>query len=182
MRYFHRLVDNLPVFPIMHVIMRHPQWWDMDTARTSFKGSPHAQAHDILLRCCATEGRSLAEAYVDLESIDRELMLQIPTVKPILLDLVRSVNGTRLGRVVITKTEPGQRIAKHVDEGPYAEYYSRYHIVLQGLPGSMFMCGDETVNMLSGEIWWFDHRSPHELINNSKDDRVHLIADIRIDQ
>ena len=182
MRYFQKLAEQLQVFPIMHAIVRHPQWWDMDTARTSFKDSPHAQAHDILLRCCTTEGRSLAEAYVDLESVDRELMLQIPTVKPLLLDIMRSVGGSRLGRVVITKTEPGKHITKHVDEGAYAEYYSRYHVVLQGLPGSMFICGDETVSMLTGEVWYFDHRAPHELINNSRDDRVHMVVDVRIDQ
>jgi len=54
--------------------------------------------------------------------------------------------------------------------------------VLQGLPGSLYKCGDETVEMLTGEIWWFDAHSTHEVLNNSAGDRVHLLVDVRIYQ
>lgn len=181
MRFFHKLAEGVNVLPMMHVVMRNPQWWDEDMARTSFEGSPHVQANDIILRSCLTAGRSLAEAYVDLDAVDREVMAKIPGVKPLALDLMRMASGTRLGRVVIAKSEPGTEILPHADEGSYADYYSRYHVVLQGLPGSMFNCGDEQVNMLTGEIWWFDHRVEHSLKNNSRDDRVHLIVDVRTD-
>lgn len=181
MRYFQLLTSGMPVLPILHVLARNPQWWDMDTARTAFEGSPHAEANDIVLRCCETEGRTLSEAYADINAEDRDLMHSVPMVKGLALDLMRLVSGSRLGRVVIAKTAPGHSIKLHRDEGPYAEYYTRYHVVLQGLPGSMFMCGDETVNMRTGEVWWFDHRADHMLKNNSTDDRVHMIADIRID-
>lgn len=181
MRFFQLLATGMPVLPILHTITRNHVWWDMDTARTSFEGSPHAEAHDIILRSCVTEGRSLAEAYVDLDAEDRDLMRSLPEAKMMVLDLMRLVGGSRLGRVVIAKTEPGGRIEMHKDEGAYADYYTRYHIVLQGFPGSMFMCGDENVNMKSGDWWWFDHKSPHMLVNNSPDDRIHLIADIRLD-
>ena len=36
------------------------------------------------------------------------------------------------------------------------------------------------VNMLTGEIWWFNNQAEHEIINNSADDRIHLIVDIRV--
>lgn len=182
MQNFHKLSEGVLVQPMLHQLMRHGEWWDLDTARTSFEGSPHGQVSDVILRCCETEGRSTAEAYVDLEASDRDLMRQLPEARRIALDLMYAVGGSRLGRIVVTRLTPGGRIGRHVDEGPYAEYYDRYHVVLQGLPGSTFVCGDEAVQMATGEIWWVNVRQPHEVINNGKDDRIHMIVDLRVDR
>lgn len=181
MNLFHRISSDVPVLTTLHKIIRN-DWWDLDTARTGFEKSPHQQVHDILLRCCQTEGRTLSEAYVDLDAVDREVFQQLPEARGIALDLMRFVGGSRLGRVVVTRLEPGCKIAKHRDEGAYAEYYDRYHVVLQGLPGSVFTCGDEAVQMMTGDIWWVNVREPHEVSNNSSDDRIHMIVDIRVDK
>lgn len=180
MHNFQRLTDdNGSTIPLLNAVLRHPEWWNGDRARTSFEGSPHAQADDILARCCTTAGRDVSEAYVDLEAEDRPVMLQLPQAQDWALNLMRLVRGTRLGRVVFTRLAPGSRIEPHADQGLYADYYARYHVVLQGLPGSLFVCGDETVHMATGEVWWFNHRLEHSVINNSKDDRIHMIVDIR---
>lgn len=182
MRYFQRLSDNnVVVTSLLSVLQRNPGWWNGDVTRTSFEGSPHGKADDILLRSCVTTGRSLMEMHGDLDATDRSQMRHMPMAKITAYDLMRLVNGTRLGRMVVTRLAPGDKITPHTDEGPYAEYYSRYHVVLKGLAGSVFTCGDEAVQMLTGEIWWFNHRAEHSVSNNSKDDRVHLIIDIHSD-
>jgi hypothetical protein len=33
--------------------------------------------------------------------------------------------------------------------------------------------------MKTGDIWWFDNSQEHEVLNNSADDRLALIVDIR---
>jgi hypothetical protein len=33
--------------------------------------------------------------------------------------------------------------------------------------------------MAQGEVWWFDNSQEHEVMNDSKDERLHLIVDIR---
>jgi hypothetical protein len=33
--------------------------------------------------------------------------------------------------------------------------------------------------MAPGEVWWFDNSKMHEVINNSADDRLTMIVDIR---
>jgi aspartyl/asparaginyl beta-hydroxylase (cupin superfamily) len=33
--------------------------------------------------------------------------------------------------------------------------------------------------MAAGEVWWFDNTVEHEVVNNSADDRIVLICDIR---
>jgi len=60
-----------------------------------------------------------------------------------------------------------------------AEFYDRYHIVLKSSPGTIFRCGDEQVYMAMGEVWWFNNLIEHEVLNNSIDDRIHLVVDIR---
>lgn len=180
MRYFYRLTENVQVLPIMAAVARQPMLWNEDRLRQTFENSPHVKVDDILLRF-----GNILEGGVDigdnLEAVDRPPMAKIPC-KPEILNIMRLVNGSRLGRVIVTRVEPGQKIAPHSDtQGDYTKYYTRYHLVLQGMPGSLFSCGDETVSMLTGELWWFDHAAEHAVINNSRDDRVHMLIDVRID-
>lgn len=159
----------------MTALARQPEIWDGDDCRKTFDHSPHAAIHDILLRFGGKDGD-------DLEAIDSPLMARLPKAKDDILNIMRLVNGSRLGRVVLTRLEPGKKILPHADVmGAYAKYYTRYHLVLQGLPGSLFNCGDETVNMRTGELWWFSARDEHSVTNNSQDDRVHMLIDVRID-
>lgn len=181
MRYFYCLTGGVRVLPLMAAIARQPKLWNQDNCRREFAETPHAATDDILLRFTEPEGG--LQNYADnLEAVDRPTMAQLPDVKSEILNIMRLVNGSRLGRVVVTRLEPGKRILTHSDVlGEYSKYYTRYHLVLQGMPGSMFNCGDETVNMLTGELWWFDASAEHSVINNSKDDRIHMLIDVRID-
>jgi aspartyl/asparaginyl beta-hydroxylase (cupin superfamily) len=92
---------------------------------------------------------------------------------------MRRVDGVRLGRVLITRLRPGGVIPEHVDQGAPATYYDRYHVALQSLPGALNIAGGETVTYNMGEMWWFDNRAPHTVVNNSADDRIVIIMDVR---
>jgi len=174
MRYFHMLMANVMVMQVMDQLARHPEWWNEDKLRTTFEGTPHSEVDDILLRFGSPDGD-------DLEAVDRPVFKSLPKAKDMALDVMRFVGGERLGRVVITKRQPGKKILPHADVmGAYSKYYTRYHLVLQGLPGSLFNCGDETVVMQTGQVWWFDASAEHSLANNSKDDCVHMLIDVRI--
>lgn len=178
MRYFYRLAHSIRVLHMMAAIARQSELWNSDDMRKTFENSPHVEVDDILLRF-GINGPQIGD---DLEAVDQPSMMKVPGVKEEALNVMRLVGGTRLGRVLITRLEPGKKIAAHKDtQGAYAKYYTRYHLVLQGMPGSLFRCGDETVNMLTGELWWFDLSAEHEIINNSQDDRVHLLVDVRVD-
>lgn len=179
MRYFFKLAENIQVLPIMAALARQPGLWNADNCRREFDNTPHLATDDVLLRFGVKGSTTPGE---DLEAIDRPVMGQLPGVREQVLNIMRLVNGSRLGRVIITRLEPGKKILAHKDVmGAYSEYYTRYHLVLQGFPGSMFNCGDETVHMLTGELWYFNAREEHSVTNNSKDDRVHMLIDVRID-
>lgn len=104
---------------------------------------------------------------------------KLPQARPILFDLMRMVEGVTLGRVIITKLAPGKKITPHTDGGAPATYYNRYQVALQSLPGALFTIGDETVNFESGDVWLIDNKKEHGVINNSRDDRIVMIVDIR---
>lgn len=183
MRNFQLIAQGLDVAPLLNAVMRRPDLWNEHTLRTTHPATPHKAVDDIWLRfnelpAAGQEARVLDEH----ESINYEAMLRLPQARPLIFGLMARVEGERLGRVLITRLAPGQRIEPHVDGGSHAAYYDRFHVVLHSAPGSVFRCGDESVQMRTGDCWWFDNGIEHEVVNNSADDRVHLIVDIRTAQ
>lgn len=181
MRNFQLLATGVDVIPLAHAIMLNPHLWNADKLRTTHELTPHKQVDDIWLRFQDLEPYKSDEGKIidEHESIFYPAWNGLPQARPLVFDLLRRVEGTRLGRVLITRLSPGKQIEPHVDGGSHAAYYSRYHIVLRGLPGSLFRCGAEKICMQTGELWWFDNSIEHEVINNSADDRIHLIVDIK---
>lgn len=90
-------------------------------------------------------------------------------------------NGGSLGRAKIARLAPGAKVYRHVDRGNYYLRHDRYHIVVSSPTGSVLCAGDEEVRMQEGEVWWFDNKSPHEAINDSHAQRIHLIFDLKPD-
>lgn len=183
MQNFQQLASGVDIIPLLHAITRQKELWDTCKLRTTHTNSPHTEVNDILLRFIDMEvdKKTLSPGYVldQHESINYPAFYRLPEARPIIYDLMRRVEGQRLGRTIITRLAPGKRIAPHIDSGDHAAYYDRYHCILQNQPGSLFRAGDETVCMKAGEVWWFDNSIEHEVVNNSTDDRLTLIIDIR---
>lgn len=89
------------------------------------------------------------------------------------------VSGTKLGRVVITKLEPGASIQSHRDHGKPVQYYQRFHLAIQNEPGSVFTCGTESFTPEQGQLFWFNNELEHSVQNNSAKARITLLLDIR---
>lgn len=183
MRLFHRIAWGVDVLPLLHAVKRQPELWNVNNLRTTHPGTVHGKVDDIWLRfndLAAFENtREAAQVLDQHESINYPAFHALPQARPIIFDLMRRVEGERLGRVLITRLAPGCRIAPHEDGGDYAAYYDRYQVALQGLPGSVFRVGDEQVFMQSGDVWWFKNVITHEVVNNSAADRIHMVVDIR---
>lgn len=185
MKYFELLAAGIDIRPLRHAVQRQPKLWDECKLRTAHAGSPHAEVHDIWFRfqdlTPEADGSLPVTRFTDQHECNfYPAWFSLPQVRPLVYDLARRVEAVRVGRVLLTRLPPGKRIAPHVDGGEHSAYYDRYHIVLQGLPGSTFRAGDETVQMSTGECWWFQNAVEHEVVNNSQDDRIHLIVDLHI--
>lgn len=178
MRNFHLLMRGLDVTPLLNAVLRQPHLWNQNDLRTTHPATPHKQVDDIWLRFNVLPEK-VEDVVDEHESINYPGFLALPQARPLVFGLMGTVEGERLGRVLITRLAPGARIEPHVDGGSHAAYYDRYHIPLLSAPGCLFRAGEETVHMQAGDCWWFDNSVEHEVVNNSADDRIHLIIDIR---
>lgn len=186
MHNFLRLAQGVDVMPLMLAISRRPDLWKEDTYLRDYPQGPFGQIESIMLRFpvkgvyeTEEELKNHLSTYDQHESIDYPAYNSLVEARPLVMSLMARVSGERLGRVMINKMAPGAIIYPHVDTPSHTEYYSRFHVVLQSQPGCLFRAGDETVNMLPGEVWWFDNSKEHEVANNSSDDRIHMVVDIR---
>ncbi len=183
MKYFQKIAEGLDVLPILHATQRQPELWDANPIRTMHPGTAHSEVSDILLRFNDVskyrETMNPADIVDDKEAIPSPAWDALPQARGIIFDLMRRVEGTRLGRVIVTKLPPGKQITPHVDGGAPATFYDRYQIALQSQPGCVFKIGDEQVVFRTGEVWWINNCVEHSVANNSPDDRVVMIVDIR---
>lgn len=186
MRNFLRLAQDVDVVPLLLAIQRRPDLWKEDTYLRDYPQGPFKQIESIMLRFPVKSVHETEEelqkhisTYDQHENIDYPAYKLLPEARPIVMALMTRVGGERLGRVMINKIAPGGVIYPHTDTPAHADYYSRFHVVLQSQPGVGFRAGDEQVYMATGEVWWFDNKKEHEVINNSAGDRIHMIVDIR---
>ena len=188
MKNFLKVCDGLNVMPLVLAIQRQQGLWKEDTYLRDYPQGPFADIESIMLRFPtksvheteeAVNAHLTAASYDQHESVDYPAYRILPEARPLVMSLMSFAGGERLGRVMINKIAPGGVIYPHADTPAHAEYYDRFHIVLQSRPGVVFRCGDEQVYMGTGDCWWFQNAIEHEVINNSAEDRIHMIIDIR---
>lgn len=179
MRHFLQLAAGIDVVPALNALTVNGDLWNENDLRSTYPNSPHAQVDDVWL-LFSRMPINVAEVVDDIQVQPYRGWWALPAVRSLALDLMRRVDGVALGRVVITRLRPGGRIAPHADQGAPAEYFTRYQIVLQSLPGAIFRIEDEEVNFRSGDVWLINNRAEHEVINNSADDRIVCIVDVRV--
>lgn len=191
MRHFQKIADIDPM-PLLSAVMRQPALWNSNKTRTFHPQSAHNVVDDILLRYNKyQEGDDFVEKVCsDITCVNLPAFSLLPQAQAVVFALMASVSGEHLGRVFISRMAPGISIPWHTDRIPPAEaafpdriipalYYSRYQISLKSSPGVVFQVGDETVHMAPGSVWWFDNCVDHTVVNNSSDDRISLVVDIR---
>lgn len=178
MRCFQLIFDSLDVVPLLNALATKPALWNVNDLRTAFPGSPHAECDDIWL-LFNTIPDDPAAVIDDVAVVPYEGWHALPFAQRLACDLLHRVGGIQLGRVIITRLPPGKTIPEHADQGAPAEFFQRYQVALQSLPGCVFNIGEEVVQFSAGECWWIDNQQPHSVINNSSDDRIVMIVDIR---
>lgn len=180
MKNFQLLARDIETSTLLNQILRQPDLWDENNLRTKHPGTAHSQVSDIWVWFNEIP-KDTNKIINDKEVIPYRAWTALPALRPVIFAMMRQVEATRLGRVIITRLPPGKEITPHVDMGAPAEYYSRYHLAIQCLPGNIFKIDDEEVSFRTGEIWWIDNKKMHSVVNNSGDDRIVCIIDLRCD-
>lgn len=186
MRNFLNVSSGADVMPLLLAIRRRPELWKEDNYLRDYPQGPFGEIESIMLRFPVKTVHETEEdlkdhlsRYDQHENIDYPPYKLLPEARPLIMGLMTVVAGERLGRVMINKIAPGGRIYPHADTPVHAEYWSRFHIVLHSRPGVDFRCGEERIYMETRSVWWFNNQLEHEVVNNSDEDRIHLIVDIR---
>jgi hypothetical protein len=173
-------IATLDPLPLLHQIWRQEGLWKEDTYLRDYPQGPFKNTETIFLRFPPASVSELEQGKKDQhECVWMDGALHLPAARPLIFSLMNRVEGERLGRVMINKLIPGGKIFPHADTPEHANYWDRYHLVLQSKVGCNFRCGDEQIHMEAGNVFWFQNALEHEVINNSDSDRIHMIVDIR---
>jgi len=173
---FDKYLEGLETAPLFNYLKANKQLWKVNEKRQSFEGTPHKDTETIFLRGPLEFTRDGYQEQLEAYDYDNPAKL-IKLVSTILRPCLEVLEITKLGYVLIVNLKAGGLIDEHTDEGLYAQFYDRFHIPIFSEEGNEFTCGDETVHMKAGELWMFNHREPHSVVNNSTKDRIHLIFD-----
>jgi len=171
------LLQHLDVAPLVAQIEANSGLWNRLTIRQTYPGSAHADTKCIFIR--GPLGFTPELYFNDLGSADyREEQCALPAVME-LVDYVCSMLGvTELGRVLLVKLKAGGAITPHVDEGSYADHFSRLHVVLTTNDQCSNVTGGHFAYWECGSVWWFDHKLEHTAFNEGETDRIHMIVDV----
>lgn len=178
MRHF-QLIGTVDPTPLLNQLQRMPELWNENDLRTTHPQSPHTSVSDIWVWFNEVRKDHPEYAIDEIQTKPYRAWKDVPAIRPMIFDLMRRLEAVQLGRVIITKLPPGCEIGAHTDQGTPATFYHRYQIILQSLPGVIFRCEDEQATFRSGEVWFVNNRVEHSVVNNSADDRIVMIIDVR---
>lgn len=175
---------------LLLAIKRQPELWKEDTFLRDYPQAPFGEVESIMLRFPEKrvfeqeeelERYKQGEHFFDQhESVDYPPYALLPEARPMVMALMAYVQGERLGRVMINKIAPSGRIFPHADTPEHTDYYTRFHIVLQSGAGCIIRAGDEQLDMRTGDVFWFNNKLEHEVVNNSNLDRISMVVDIKV--
>lgn len=172
MKNFRLLEKNIDVKPFLSEIAQNEEFWS--TARAQlFKA--HRETMNINLRRAV---KKADKPLIDSHTIENtELYELFPYTTSWVEKFSRDVG--ELARLMVVSLQPEGKVYAHFDAGEYYEIRDRYHLVLQSRGGSKMTSGDEEQIFREGELWWFDNKKMHQVVNQSIYPRIHVIFDVR---
>jgi quercetin dioxygenase-like cupin family protein len=170
-----RISQGLQVADIYWKLQQNPHLWGEHTNRTTDIDSPHHGLNDIWARYGDPE-RTQDDRPHDAHWYPAADVLG---VKPLCFDLMRYVNGVELGGVLITRIPPGATCKPHKDLGWHALRYEKFAVQITSAPGQLFQFEGESLETKPGDVFTFNNQNLHWVTNDTKYERITLIACIR---
>lgn len=176
MHNFKRVAAGLDVEPLAQALLAREDLWNQITLRQDYPGSSHHETRCIFLR--GPKAFTFDEYMMQVDAHDYPAMDELADlVAPLMRPLLKAMGATELGYVLAVRLPPGCAVDSHIDEGRYADHYSRFHLAITGDAGAVLQAGGEEQHFAPGEAWWFNHKKLHCARNAGAVDRIHLIFD-----
>ena len=167
-------LDDLSL--LQHELRANEDCWLLDTSRQN-KIACQRDTQSIFLRVAATgqaPGIPTASVHPSRES-------KVSTKFPRMMAWLAAFSGRlegELGRAMLVRLKPYGQIDRHIDRGEYYLVRHRFHVMLNSPEGCWLECGGERRPTRTGQIIWFDNKSPYEEGNPSGEWSVRMIVDI----
>jgi hypothetical protein len=188
---FNKVLDGLDITPIAREIEANGNAWQK--RRVNFKpwqnGFTHREIELIALRItpipedAIDNNESYKQGTDNLIAEDLPVYDFYPHTRAMVYKIMEHVKGGILGRVGLIKLPVSRYVYGHYDTGLSAEFYNRFHVMVQGDKDNWAHCGEgydeEHLEMMTGECWTFNHQKWHSFSNRSNSDRIYLNIDIR---
>jgi len=182
-RAIRRLWSGIDITKVRAGLAAHPELWNQHRIRT--KVYEHSQVADIWVRYNDWKNydpaRGLASFNQEHDASWYPAADVIPELRTMALDVMRQVEGVRLGGVLITRIPPGGKVQPHIDRGWHAEYYDKFAVQIQAAPGQAFHFEGEQLASKTGDIYTFDNSRTHWVTNDSEIERITMIVCVRLD-
>jgi len=182
MQHFEKIAEGLDVAPVLDEILTTPDLWSAYAERTHDPESPHFGVPDIWVRYrkrseLVTGDDFRAPHFAEFYPAWRAM----PSLHPIVYDLMARVRAVYLGGILITKIPPGGQVKPHHDRGSWhAETMNKkVYVPLQSNDGCINFCEGDEVVMRPGEVWTFDNLKTHSVQNRGDTDRITAIICMR---
>ena len=164
---------NYDVDKIKKEVLKLEEEWLKDTSRQELFAA-HKATTTVFLTDYALEWE-LYEPYAGSVREPESILYKL--VEPIIKDLEQMHNG-QVGRVIFPKLKAGKTIDAHIDGGDYLDVSRRHHIPIVTNSKVFFAIDQGLLNMYEGECWEINNMKLHEVVNDSDEDRIHLLIDI----
>lgn len=184
MGFMQKIMSGVKVDELLDQVQSKPDLWDRYTMRTKLlPNSAHRDVQDIWIRYndwSNFDPENPQDFSNEHESVYYSAYYEIPALKPIIEGIMAITDGAELGGVLLTKITAGKRVYPHKDSGWHVETYrNKVLLLLSSDKGQSFNFGEEKHEGQSGDVFLFDNRAEHEVINASDTDRISLILAIK---
>lgn len=182
-RLLHQGVD---VAPLLQQLEAQPELWNQNVFRTggAYTGNPHQRIDDIIVRF--NDWKNWNGSRQDFngphESVWWGPYERLPSIKPLVFDLMRLYFAESLGMVLITRIPPMTNVGRHIDAGWHAEHYLKFALQLKAAPGQRFCYDSMSLETKPGDLYAFNNALPHWVENPTDSERITLIMCLRLQQ
>jgi quercetin dioxygenase-like cupin family protein len=143
-------------------------------------GSVHEQMKDIWVRYKDPVEHIESGDFSGMADPHESMWLEdIQSIKDIAYSLMRYLEGSSLGGVLVTKLPPGGEIYPHTDDGWHASYYDKYYIPVSNPSGAKFHFNNGSIDPEDGDVYAFRNDVTHWVTNNTNKNRIAMIICIR---
>ena len=147
--------------------------WYLDTSRQDQHGV-HKDTLTFFLTDYDVEWMPYSKYNITIKDLNCTLW---NLTQPIIYELEQIHNG-KVGKVLFPRLKAKNKIYKHWDSTEYLNVVRRHHIPIITNKNVYFYVDDGALNMFEGECWEINNMKSHEVINDSDEDRIHLMIDI----